>query len=713
MAASQGIELQFFGEIHPEMTLSFVRQSRQVLDEVELYLSTESGPISRESYESVGRRFMTLKADAESVGGKPVAELCSIGSERIKSFLHTRDATSAPPEGMLLALQYLRGYLRCMEMLSRGQHLPVGLDAFLGKIHQLLTAELNSNLLDSEDIPEEGGRNTGSVLKGLRVLVADDEEIVRVFLSDLLSRSGHLCMTVENGRDAMNVLETGLFDMVFTDLNMPGAQGIDVLKHARNVAPDTEVVIVTGYASVQNASEAVRFGAYDYLTKPFSGSAEILAVMQRVAKHQELRRENRCLMLSLKRRNEELKRYADSLQDALQVVEEKRRALIHADRMATLGALSAGVAHEINNPTTFIRGNLQTLEKFWELLKPFAENAAKGPGGSRMEFVLDEMPSLIKDMSVGTERISRIVSALRSFSHQGGVEKRESLNINACIKDALDLVHNRIKNIVEVEADLGEGLPCIHADAQQLTQVFVNLFVNAADAMEQCSSPRLAVKSEATEEGCRVSVRDNGVGIPDRIKDKIFDPFFTTKDVGKGTGLGLSILAGILRDHGGRVTVESEGEGMGTCFILTIPKDGNRRSTDNAHPSVLIVDDNTESAGILQSALQAAGDYSVKVVHSGQDGLTFIEKYPPDVVVLDIVMPGMDGFEFVENLFNSGRGSHPIVYAITGLDAGGVRERMLEMGVEEVFFKPFRMRTFIQRLDESLGKRFSNNIETV
>ncbi len=289
------------------------------------------------------------------------------------------------------------------------------------------------------------------------------------------------------------------------------------------------------------------------------------------------------------------------LEKANRELKEHQAQLVQSEKMASIGQLAAGVAHEINNPTGFIRSNLSTLLDYQADLKEFAARCsalqevaagraretgdpeleeaagAVAEAASRMdlEFILDDMAEAIGQCIEGADRIRAIVSDLKDFSHVDRPELEEA-DLNHGLKSTLNIAWNEIKYRAEVETDLGE-IPLVRCYPQQLNQVFLNLLVNAAQAMEEKGVIRIGTRclSENGKRLVAVEISDTGKGIPSEVLPRIFDPFFTTKEVGKGTGLGLHIAYKIVERHGGSILVESE-EGRGTTFRVLLPVAGPR-----------------------------------------------------------------------------------------------------------------------------------------
>jgi signal transduction histidine kinase/CheY-like chemotaxis protein len=269
-------------------------------------------------------------------------------------------------------------------------------------------------------------------------------------------------------------------------------------------------------------------------------------------------------------------------------LEQTRDQMVRAEKMASIGTIAAGVAHEINNPIGFINSNLQTLKGYISDLKPIVEELRKQvtPDAaltSRMEkvgldFVLGDIETLVRESEDGVKRVVKIVKDLKTFSHSGG-GAAEDTDLNSCIEAALNLSRNEVKYVADVKTELGQ-VPKFTAFPTEITQVLVNLVVNAGHAITGAGAPRgvtpagqgtITVRSRVEDGWAVVEVGDTGCGIPKEIRSRIFDPFFTTKEPGKGTGLGLSLSWEIVVErHHGELSVESE-VGEGTTFTMRLP----------------------------------------------------------------------------------------------------------------------------------------------
>jgi len=264
---------------------------------------------------------------------------------------------------------------------------------------------------------------------------------------------------------------------------------------------------------------------------------------------------------------------------------EKDSIMLHQDKLASIGKLAAGIAHEINNPMGFIMSNLRTLKNYARMEQQYLsalEDAVKVncPEEQRtllkalyerldMFFLQQDVPILISESLDGAERVKQIVLDLKDFARIDESSLRET-DLNHCIQSTANIVRNEIRYVAELDMQLG-SIPQVICNPQQINQVIANLLVNAAHAMENFGA--ITVTTLHENDSVMMMVADTGCGISSEVVDKIFDPFFTTKEVGKGTGLGLSISYDIIKKHGGEIQVISE-LGVGTTFMVILPTNG-------------------------------------------------------------------------------------------------------------------------------------------
>jgi PAS domain S-box-containing protein len=319
------------------------------------------------------------------------------------------------------------------------------------------------------------------------------------------------------------------------------------------------------------------------------------------------------------------------------ITEQKRSESQYqqAEKLAAVGQLVSGVAHEINNPAAIISGFAQTL---------------------LLDDVKPEHREMLQMMYGEATRIGRITANLLAFARAGGTQ-RALVDVNDLARRtfALRSYHLTTLNIT-VSLDLDPGEPKIWANGSELQQMVLNLLINAEQALVTVEPPRtITVRTRADEREARLEIADSGPGIAPEIRAKVFDPFFTTKAEGVGTGLGLSICYGIAREHGGRIWVESE-PGSGARFCVVLPRD-QRAETRPAPPApsasgrlaVLVVDDETALRNALLRFLNRRGIQGEGVA-DGAEALRVLQRRDFDVIISDVRMPGMSGREFLERL---------------------------------------------------------------
>ena len=406
-----------------------------------------------------------------------------------------------------------------------------------------------------------------------RILIVDDEGPVRRLFADCLSGL-YVCTTAANAEEALTHLAGEEFALVITDVQMPGLSGVELLRQIVERYPDTAVIMISGVDRTQRVLDTVRLGAFDYLIKPCEIDVLLLCV-ERALERRALLRTARHYKQDLERRNTELARQKAEL-------ERLQAQIVHSEKMASLGQLAAGVAHELNNPAGFIYGNMEFLtecaaglERLLTLYDamPLSENIAIQVQAIKKEIdyenALEDLRSIITDCRNGAERISDVVQNLRTFSRLDEAEYKK-IAIHEGIESTLRLLSRYYtSDTITLHRDYAE-LPPVDCYAGQLNQVWMNLLVNAAQAVAKGERGEVRIRTRLEDQQVIVAIRDTGCGIAAEHLKKIFDPFFTTKPVGEGTGLGLSVTYGIIERHGGKISVESQ-PGQGTTFTVTLP----------------------------------------------------------------------------------------------------------------------------------------------
>lgn len=310
----------------------------------------------------------------------------------------------------------------------------------------------------------------------------------------------------------------------------------------------------------------------------------IFAFRQNIKKSEELQFQR----TKIETINEELKTNNEKLVETLEQMKQMQEQLVHSEKMASLGLLSAGIAHEINNPINFVYAGINSLLRDFEDIKPIlGEINSITPETDDLKERLDRIqqlkeenyfddafeaiPNIIKDIKLGADRTSEIVKGLRTFSRLDK-EVLKGVSVHEGLETSLLLLRNRYKNTIEIVKEYDPNLPEIEGYPGKINQVFLNILSNAIDAIE--GTGKIYVKTKFSEGLITISIKDTGTGIDPESQKKIFDPFFTTKPVGQGTGLGLSISYSIIEEHHGSIKSNSE-PGKGCEFIITLPATKN------------------------------------------------------------------------------------------------------------------------------------------
>ena len=287
----------------------------------------------------------------------------------------------------------------------------------------------------------------------------------------------------------------------------------------------------------------------------------------------------------LARRLEELTALNTELSETQSRLIRSQQQLAQSEKLASIGQLAAGVAHEINNPIGYVFSNFGTLQVYLadllSLIDAFVEAETSIMNESLrdklkqlrkeidLDYLKDDVLDLMRESREGIERVRKIVQDLKDFSHVDASTDWQWADLHRGLESTLNVAHNEIKYKADVVKELGQ-LPQIECLPSQLNQVFMNLLVNAAHAMNDSKRGTITVRTGLTDEQVWIEVQDNGCGIPAEVQGRIFDPFFTTKAIGKGTGLGLSLSYGIIQKHHGDIRVAST-LGEGTTFRITLP----------------------------------------------------------------------------------------------------------------------------------------------
>ena len=369
----------------------------------------------------------------------------------------------------------------------------------------------------------------------IRLLIVDDEEGFRAAIARRLAKRGLNSLQASDGAQCLDILGKNPMDVVVLDVKMPGISGIDTLKAIKQAYEKTQVILLTGNVAIFDGIEGIKAGAFDYLTKPI----EIDHLANKISQAFE--------MSHLEQEKQKQVEYREKLE----------KKMIDTDRLVSLGILSTGVAHEINNPLAIINESAG-----------FMKQVITAPEMSRFE----QKDALL----LGIEKIENSIKRARKITHQllGHVKKSGSqftkVNLKTLVHEILGLLKKEIKDKqININWETQNDKIMIWSDPYQIRQVLINLLNNAVHALAK--NGFISISFHEIKNDIILEIKDNGVGIPKDNLRKIFDPFFSTKAFDEGSGLGLFVVHKIIDGLDGKIEVTSE-VGKGTCFRIKLPK---------------------------------------------------------------------------------------------------------------------------------------------
>jgi signal transduction histidine kinase len=398
------------------------------------------------------------------------------------------------------------------------------------------------------------------------------------------------------GQEGLGKLQEALqqnqpYALAFVDMRMPeGWDGAQTIEHLWQEDPRLQVVVCTAYSDYSWDELLDRLQAHDrllILKKPFD-NIEVQQMANTLLTKWDMTERAFVQMSHLEhlvaQRTTQFKQASEALQREIDERKQLESQLVQSEKLASLGQLAAGVAHEINNPIGFISSNLGTLDGYFKQLQEMLDayrDAEEAIGSGELverlqqlrerielEFLRDDIPLLIKESKDGISRVGQIVKDLKEFSRVDSNQEWQWANLQQGIESTLNIVANELKYKADVVKDY-QHLPDIECLPSQINQVIMNLIVNASQAIGP-ERGTLTLRTGIDGEKVWIEVADTGTGIPPASLQKIFDPFFTTKPVGQGTGLGLSLSYGIVKKHRGDISVVSE-VGAGSTFRVELP----------------------------------------------------------------------------------------------------------------------------------------------
>jgi two-component system, NtrC family, sensor kinase len=384
------------------------------------------------------------------------------------------------------------------------------------------------------------------------ILVVDDEPLNRKLVRGVLISDGYEVVEAPNGQVALELAQS-VPDLILLDIMMPVLDGFETCRQLKDdpETRDIPVLFLSALPDPETRVNGFQLGGLDYIGKPFDRE-ELLA---RIRTH-----------LTLREQELKLRHYAEHLG---QMVEERTRQLVHADRLATLGTLVAALAHEVNNPLQGLMGNAELGQMNLEAIRDNLSSLPEEEPEDRLWESVEKLGLNLRDITRCGEQIAQLISQFRGYGRKGG-DVRKIVDLNEPIRDALFLMGRRLKLKGEVILKVPSGTKVLGV-RQRLSQVFNNLIGNALDAQDGAPCLiRISAESSINRE-ITLEVRDNGPGIPPELEPRIFEPFITSKGEKGGTGLGLFVVQTIIEEHQGRISLVPH-EGPGAWFRIILPK---------------------------------------------------------------------------------------------------------------------------------------------
>jgi signal transduction histidine kinase len=410
------------------------------------------------------------------------------------------------------------------------------------------------------------------------ILIVDDKVENLNVLAKILDQYGYTVRPATSARLAFKAAKKRLPDLILLDIRMPEMDGYEFCRKLKADPELRDVPVIFLSALTQAAGKVTAFqcGGVDYVTKPF----QVEEVIARVETHLNLRR----YQVKLEQQNEKLQRTLHELQAAY-------ARIVQSEKMASLGVLTAGIAHEINNPVNFVTSGIaglrrllgdlmEVVDRYSSLDRQNTDEALKEVDRFKKEIEFDEIRKglyeLIDNIQTGSERTAEIVKNLRTFARLDEDDEKPA-DISQNIDSTLMMLRSQYRDMIAIKKDFCD-LPPILCYPGKLNQVFMNVLANAIEAIKskETLTPdeeigiRTVVVERAGGRFVEIEIRDTGPGIAEEIRERIFEPFFTSKEIGKGNGLGLSISLGIVESHGGTIEVRSN-QPRGATFLIYLP----------------------------------------------------------------------------------------------------------------------------------------------
>lgn len=516
-----------------------------------------------------------------------------------------------------------------------------------------------------------------------KILIVDDDTVVATSVKAVLSRREYDITVTDDALEGVELLHQKEFDLAILDVMMPVMSGFQIIESVKDLSLDTLFIIMTGDTSMDSAIKAIRKGASDYIRKPFD-TDELMIRVENAIRHKRSKDEKRLIQSEKKQLEFQLRQ---------------------SQKMEAIGTLAGGMAHDFNNTLGIIIGNTELAIR---------TTAKDSPNRQYLNNII-----------TASCRAEEMVSRLLSFSRITDAEKKP-IDLISSIDESLKLLRSSLPSDIEIRKSFPDSQLVIMGDPTQLNQVMVNLLTNSAHAMNGAGgiieinistieiglSPLSSFNGLPQGHYAQISISDNGHGIPEDVIKRVFDPYFTTKETGKGTGMGLAVVHGIVKNHGGSITVDSKVD-EGTVFTIYVPLTdavidtkpaGGIESLPGGKETILFVDDEYMIADTMKIMMEQLG-YKVKAFTESMRALEVFESNPDvfDLVITDMTMPGMTGDLLASKILDI-RKDMPVIIC-TGFNNRVDPEGLKSRGVCEILSKPVRTTTLAKTIKDVLDAR--------
>jgi signal transduction histidine kinase len=527
-----------------------------------------------------------------------------------------------------------------------------------------------------KDQAADNGNGVSSFIRDGQLLVVDDEESLRITTAAILEKEGYLVDTASSGDEAINLLEQKDYDLVLTDLHMEGGDGLSVLNEIRRHSPLTISVVLTGFASVESAIAALQEGAYDYLVKP----CDIDSMKHTIRRGVEHRR----LMLAEQKARTDLEQLNLDLEKRIveRTAELTRLNAELADANRAKDVFLATLSHELRTPLTPVVGWIKLLRS----------------GNLDEKSVAQALDAIERNAWLQSKLIDDLLDTSRIATGKLHFEPKPT-DLNVITRAAIDTVRaSAASRNIDLSVTLWPSTLVVMGEPVRLQQIAWNLISNAIKFTEPGGKVTVTTRNEGPQ--ARLVVTDTGIGIDPEFLPHVFDRFrqadgSTSRRHG-GLGLGLAIADALAKMHGGKILAESKGTGKGACFTLHVELAAAGRVAPEKTPEkihslngldVLIVEDSEDTLTLLSAVFSREGA-NVTTATSAAEALDLAANKRPDVVISDIGMPDVDGYQLLEQLkVLPGMDDVPAI-AISGYASDEDRERALDTGYRALVAKP-------------------------